>query len=731
MGGAACETCHPAESAAWKGSHHDLAMQRADSTTILGDFSNATFTKDNVTSVFFRSDGRYVVRTEGADGRLAPYSIAYTFGVAPLQQYLVGFPDGRLQALSLLWDTRPAIEGGQRWFHLYDETVRPGDALFWTRPSQNWNFTCAECHSTNLRKNYDPTKDRFATTWTDIDVACESCHGPGAKHLAWAIRERRPGEPESDSSRGLAIRFEKDPRTPWTFAEGQTIARRAAPPARDPLETCALCHSRRSQIWRDVYPHEPLAQSHRVALLDAGLYHADGQIEGEVYEYGSFLQSKMHAAGVTCTNCHDPHTARLRAEGNAVCAPCHEPSRYDDPVHHGHRKESAGGACISCHMIERTYMGIDRRRDHSFRVPRPDLSRRIGTPNACNDCHTDRGADWAERAIVRWRGGAWRPGRHPGETIHALRTGAADAAARLLGILGDETQPAIVRATAVSLAAPYYTDHLRVALARAVRDPDALVRRAAAGVLGSLPVATRLELVPALLSDSIRTVRLEALSSLFGDPHANLPAPLREVADPVVAEYRFVQAFNADRAEAWANVAVLESWLGRHDLAEASNRNAIGRDSSYAPAWINLADLVAFAGRAPEADALLGQALVRDSTQAQTQYAIGLSLLRRGRFADGLVRLERACALEPDNPGYAYVRAIALYDLGRKDGAIEVLRAVHTRRPGDRDFLTSLVRYESEQGNRDAALRWAKALLRLDPTDRPTRALVAGLGKAP
>jgi hypothetical protein len=187
VGSAACAGCHQAESEAWRGSHHDLAMAEATEETVLGDFDSAAFTYGDVTSRFFRRDGKFFVNTDGPDGELADFEIRYTFGVTPLQQYLIAFPDGRMQALGIAWDSRPKEKGGQRWFHLYPgQNLKAGDPLHWTGIDQTWNFQCAECHSTELRKNYDAATNTYATTWAEIDVACETCHGPGAAHVDWA-----------------------------------------------------------------------------------------------------------------------------------------------------------------------------------------------------------------------------------------------------------------------------------------------------------------------------------------------------------------------------------------------------------------------------------------------------------------------------------------------------------------------------------------------------------------
>ncbi|MGH7785422.1 MAG: multiheme c-type cytochrome, partial [Candidatus Binatia bacterium] len=520
VGGATCAECHAQESALWKTSHHAQAMLAPNAETVRGNFADATFVKDGVTSTFFRRDGGYFVRTDGPDGRLHDYRVAYTFGIDPLQQYLIEMPGGRLQALGIAWDTRPAAQGGQRWFHLYpNEPLAAPDSLHWTGAQQNWNFMCADCHSTNLHKGYRAADDRFATTWSEVNVACEACHGPGAAHVAWA----RAGAAAGDPLRGFAFALGDRSGGAWRFAAGQSIARRTAPRSTDlEVETCGRCHARAARL-RDDYVHgRPLADTHRVALLDPGLYHADGQIEDEVYEYGSFLQSPMHAAGVTCSDCHEPHSGRLRAEGNLLCGRCHLPATFDTAAHTHHGAGSAAAQCVSCHMPERTYMLIDGRRDHSFRVPRPDLSVRLGTPNACTDCHTDRSAQWAADAAAGWYGPARAARWHYAEALAAGRAQQADAETQLLRAIGDAQVPAIARASALELLASSLSPRALPALQAAARDPDPLVRRAAAQTAGALPPAERLGVALPLLSDPVRTVRLEALGSLLDAPGAGL-----------------------------------------------------------------------------------------------------------------------------------------------------------------------------------------------------------------
>jgi len=452
VGGQACASCHSKEFEAWKGSHHDLAMQVADEKTVLGDFANAKFVHAGVRSTFFTRDGKFWVNTDGPDGKLADFEIKYTFGVTPLQQYLIELPGGRLQALGIAWDTRPKPQGGQRWFHLYpDRKLAAGDPLHWTGLDQNWNYQCADCHSTNLKKNYHAEEGRFDTKWSEINVSCEACHGPGSNHVAWARKEgdwQRFGGP----GKGLSELLDERRGVSWTLDPKTGTALRSAPRAgvRE-IETCARCHSRRGQFSDEFVHGRPLADTHRVALLDEGLYWPDGQMRDEVYNHGSFLQSRMFAQGVTCSDCHEPHSLKQRAPGNGVCAQCHLAARYDAPQHTFHPAGSAGAQCAACHMPTTTYMVVDPRHDHSMRIPRPDLSVTLGTPNACNKCHADKKPEWAAEALRKWY-----PDPLPGhqkfaEAFAASTAGGTGAMDKLIAVIEDKAQPAIARASTVRL----------------------------------------------------------------------------------------------------------------------------------------------------------------------------------------------------------------------------------------------------------------------------------------
>ncbi len=713
VGAAACGECHAGELKAWQGSHHELAMQTASEATVLGDFSDAVFKSAGQTTTFFRRDGGYFVNTDGPDGKPADYAISYTFGVTPLQQYLVEFPDGRLQALSISWDSRPAAQGGQRWFHLYaGQNVTHEHPLHWTKPSQNWNFMCAECHSTDLRRNYDVATDRFATQWSDINVACEACHGPASNHLAWA---RAPESRRNiDQSLGLVARFE--PRAAWNIDALSGKPQRAVPrKAQTELETCALCHARRAQLLEGHQPGKALADTHLPALLTAGLYHADGQMQDEVYNYGSFLQSRMHAQGVSCSDCHEPHSLKLRAAGSAVCAQCHATDRYAVASHHRHASGSAAAECAACHMPVRTYMGVDQRHDHSFRIPRPDLSQSLATPNACNDCHADRSAAWAADAVTRWHGPERKGLQNFAPALQAARSMQLNAPQLLIEVARDATQPAIARATALSELAPWLSPARFATLNRGLDDPDPLVRIGALQGLDGMPPEQRWATAGPMLRDPVRAVRMTVVAYLLAVPPGQLQPAQREALEQGIQEYLQVQMTNADRAEARANIALIWQYRGDAQRAENELLAALRLDPSFVPARVNLADLYRALGRETDAEQVLRAGLAVYPEDASLHYALGLSLVRAQRLPEAIRSLQRAAALAPGVPRYAYVHAIALDSRGEAAQALRVLRDSQRRHPADGDTLQALVDLLRKRGDQSAALVYARQLAVLYP----------------
>ena len=601
-GSESCAGCHAVQYTDWLGSHHELAMQTAGPQTVLGDFEDTTVEYFGVTSRMYRDGDRRIMRTTNASGDLEDFEVSYTFGVEPLQQYLTDLPDGRKQVLPFAWDTRPSAEGGQRWFHLHpDEEIAHDDVLHWTGRYSNWNYMCAECHSTDLQVNYKLASNTFNSTWAEISVGCEACHGPGSTHIDQA-------EHGFDDTLGLLVDVDDRRGVAWVMNPATGIAQRSEQAVgRQEVESCGRCHSRRGVIT-DTYEYgKPLLDTHRLSLLEAGLYHADGRILEEVYVYGSFVQSKMYRAGVTCSDCHNPHSGKLHTgpDPNAVCAQCHLPSKFATVDH------APGDDCVSCHMQDETYMGVDSRRDHSFRLP-------------------DTGSDL----------------EHYGAAIAAARNGIVDAAAAQ-----NEDFPSIARATLISLLTAPFDDSQIALLRGALTDSDPLVRIAALQAIHGAPPELRPFIGSELLSDPVRAVRAQAALTFVG--------------------YRDLLPVEANRAYAAAAEEYRQSLLATASLPESVTV---------------LADFEFRMGDNDQAIAYLTHAIRLDPKLAVARHSYGLALIREQRYDDALPELERAYLLEPGNPRYAYVYAVALNSLGLVDESVAILEKARQDFPDDAEI---------------------------------------------
>jgi Flp pilus assembly protein TadD len=733
VGEPACTPCHESQTKEWRQSHHARAMEVASDTTVLGDFNDASFTYAGITSTFSKRDGKFIVRTDGPDGQLHDYEIAYTFGFVPLQQYLVAFPGGRYQCLPIAWDTRPKEKGGQRWFHLYPaERITSGDPLHWTGPNQNWNYMCADCHSTNLVRNFDLAANSYRTTWSEINVSCETCHGPGSAHVKWAEdRKKRGLTGRDDSSMGLDVQgLRAVDYSGFGVGDASSLASRPVDRKRQQAEVqaCAPCHSRRGPITAVPDIGRTFLDSYRPAILDDGLYFADGQILEEVYEYGSFTQSKMYAAGVTCSDCHNAHSLKQRGTGNNVCGHCHLPLTYDTPAHHHHKQGTDAARCASCHMRTTTYMVVDPRYDHSFRVPRVDYTLKYGIPNACTTpCHADKSVKWSNDAVIKWYGPDRKRGNDYVAALDAGRRGLPGAEQALRAAILTPGFPPIARATALALLGEYYTSASIDALQAGLTDPEANVRAAGAQTLVSLDPSERVRLGRALLADPVRLVRAWAASSLAGTPPELLTPDERAALARATDEYVALEMAVAERPEAHLNLSGLYLRQGRTSDAEAALRTALRLDPRSVPARVNLADVYRILGRDADGEPLLAEAVRLDPQAAEAAHALGLLYIRQGRREEAMPLLERAYTRLPSVPRYGYVYAVALHDTGQAAKAIAVLTAVHTARPSDVDTLAALAMFERDRGNLRAAISWAETLAALRPDDPATKSLLADL----
>ena len=705
VGNADCSGCHEQATAEWAGSHHDLAMQEATPETVLGDFSNATFNYFGVTTTFSQEGDTFFIKTDNAAGELETYPVAYVFGVEPLQQYLLPMDGGRLQALSIAWDSRPTNEGGQRWYHLYpDENVPAGDPLHWTGGFFNWNTSCAECHSTDVEKRYDAVNDRFDTHYEQIDVGCEACHGPGSEHAllaaAGTLSPAQTGFEMSLKARGT-----------WQWAEGADIAQRSERlTSNHQIDSCARCHARRGTLG-EYHPGKPLLDTHRLAIVEEPLYWPDGQIREEVYVYGSFIQSKMHQAGVACTNCHNPHSNQLVAEGNGVCAQCHLASTYDNPTHHRHQIAAAGSACVDCHMPSQLYMGVDSRRDHSMRIPRPDLSMSTGAPNACNQCHTDQSADWAYSALADWGVTFTDRRNHPARAVHAAGRGDIRAAPVLLDTANDTGATGMQRASAITHLGRLLPEQLMPSLPLWLGSRDPLIRLAAAEAIGQLPPEQRQALLRPLSQDPVLAVRMMSAEQLVGlVPAASGSPGQKDPFEALFREYITVQSQHLDMPSVLAQLSSFQQARGETEAALSLLQSALRKNPEASVSRVNLADLYRTVGNEAAARETLETGIALNADDGALWFSLALLEVREGNAEQGLQALAKAASLE-ETPGYYhYVLAVAQNDQGLSTEALATLKATHRAAPGQPNVLAALMQYSQLAGDRQSAQRYRDEL---------------------
>lgn len=694
-----CAGCHVDQFEQWTGSHHEQAMQPANAETVLANFDDVSFSDAGVTSRFFERDGSYFVNTVGENGEYADYKVAYTFGVEPLQQYLLEFPNGQLQAFTVAWDVAE-----ESWFSLYQgEQIAPNDPLHWTSNGFTANSSCIDCHTTNMQLNYDVASDSYATTWDEVNVSCQACHGPGSEHVAWAE--------EGGNSADLGLINDYD-----------------AIDSAELADSCARCHSRRYPITEDdAYGHS-FYDDFMPELLRENLYHADGQMLDEVYVYGSFTQSKMFHAGVSCVDCHNPHTADVHAPGNVTCITCHQPNPpsdrfpqlqakvYDSAEHHNHPSDSEGAQCVSCHMPVQTYMVVDPRHDHSFPTPRPDMTTLWGTPNTCNSCHIDQSPEWAASAMDQWYGTAWRARPTIASSFALGRVAAPEAETSLIEIAGDQGQPAIVRATALELLQPYGANGLTANVA-ALDDASPLIRATSLTGLTGVPQSQIVQVVALSLSDPVRAVRIAAAQALVGVPREAFTDEQWRAFQTALDEYIEAQLALADHPEGHANLGSLYAVQGDWEKAEASYRTAIEKAPNFLPAYQGLATFFYQTGRVAEAEATLRDGMAAVANAGMLHYTLGLLFAEQARLDEAIVALGRSADLLPNSPRIHYNYGLLLQQAGQFPSAEAALLEANRLAPSDSDTLLALAEFYLEIGRFDDALIYARQLNELFPNN--------------
>jgi tetratricopeptide (TPR) repeat protein/ssDNA-binding Zn-finger/Zn-ribbon topoisomerase 1 len=701
VGSIKCQSCHEKEFALYKTSDHYHAMDSALPRSVRGDFNNSFFVYYGDTSFFYRRDGNYFVRTKDSTGVKKEFLVSFTFGWKPLQQYLVKFSDGRIQSLPFCWDTRPKEKGGQRWFHVYDkEKILPGDELFWTDINQNWNYMCADCHTTNYRKNFDAFANTFHSTWNESNVSCESCHGPASEHMEWT-KKKSKSEPWKGFSISLASKALQ-----WSSNNGKGTLLPSEIILNDTLiETCARCHARASRFTDDYVHGQSFLQSHLPATIGSN-YYIDGQIKDEDYEYGSFLQSKMYSRGVTCINCHDAHSMQVKVQGNLLCASCHSPEKFDNPSHTFHKVNSTGSQCVSCHMPVTSYMVVDNRLDHSIRIPRPDLSLSLNTPNACNKCHADKSVQWAAGNFLKWYKDKLPPGKTYGELMHAVSRFSDVSEASLNELLSSKTYPAIIKASALEEYTLFATQRTASQVQAYLQSPDAMLRLSALKALTNFPPETVLSFADRLLDDPVAAVRFEAMLRLAASTQ-QLSPERKVVFDKVFNEYNGIQQGLTNRPEGYLNQGIVLGMTGKWSEAEAIYLQGLKRFPKFVLLYINLADVYRSQNQEAKAKEYIDKGLVLQPENADLHYALGLWYVRKNDHSSGIKELKRAFTIDPKNTSAVYGYAVALFSTGQPSSSIEILESFLKKNGNNAMILDALISICQDQKLLDKSNKYA------------------------
>jgi Tfp pilus assembly protein PilF len=700
VGDQSCKKCHKTEFQEWKQSHHYMSMLPPNDSTVKGDFNNVTFTADGVTSRFYKKGAKFFINTEGDDGKNHDFEVKYIFGFTPLQQYLIEFPGGRMQVPRLSWDVNK-----KKWFNQYaGQKIPSHDWLHWTGNAQNWNTMCASCHSTNLKKNYDVKTDTYKTSYNIINVSCESCHGPGKEHVDFMNGDYKSGKKVAGSFLKLAKN------------SGQT----------EELNTCAPCHARVSELSGSHIDSKEIMDNYIPQIPDTEFYHADGQVDDEDYIYTSFLQSRMFHKGVTCSTCHNPHSVKLKRIGNQTCTLCHVPAKYDTPKHTFHTKGGAATECKNCHMPGKLYMGNDLRHDHSFRVPRPDLSVKYGTPNACSNCHKDKSEKALADAVIKWYG----PNRkyHFAEDLIPGSRLDANSEKHLINIIDNKFVPKIIKATATFYLGNIPTQSsLNTLLARLV-SKEAQIRYRALRSLSSFPAESWRDAVGPMLSDKVRAVRIAAADLYITIPAAQIPSQYAKAFSLAKVELEKSLIYQTDFST--GNVMLADYYLKLQDYpnAEKFYLRGLKKDSNMNYALLNLSVVYNMQGKNKQALQALESAIKNDPKNERVYYNMALLYNEMNNLPAAEKAFAKAVELKSMNPKVYYNYGLLLNQNKKFKEAETVLLKGITLNPSDAELHYALTFVYIQMNNKAKALQTAIRLKQLDPNNSNYQQLFKNLG---
>ena len=709
VGRSNCIECHAVEYEQWTNSDHDKAMDHANDSTVLGNFNNVELVSNGHTHKFYKREGKFYVLTDGENNEMQEFEIKYTFGYTPLQQYLVEFDGGRLQSLSLTWNTLD-----EKWYNMVDsiyknENINHTNWLHWTNQAQNWNSMCADCHSTNLKKAYDANTNTYHTTWSEIDVSCEACHGPASKHIEWANLPEY--SKKGHTNYGLVLKTSNIDNKQY-------------------VDNCARCHSRRTSISDNNFDNSSILNHIIPTLPTEPFYYIDGQILDEDYVYGSFTQSRMYMNDVKCNDCHNVHSTKLLYEDNELCLQCHKANDYDTYEHHFHKQKGEGGRavisesgvkyevgegtkCINCHMHAQYFMGVDYRNDHSFRIPRPDLSEKLGTPNACNQCHSDKSNQWAQGYIEKWYGKS----RHYqyGQLFALAQTNDYSAFEKLKGIIYNNLYPEIIRSTAISYIGQYYQHNSKNIIFDMLQNPNSLIRLYAVRSLALNDNVSLANIFP-LLYDENKAVRIECANKLQGIESSQIPENYKETFKRVNNEYLSSLIYNSDFPGGKVNLANYYYSNKQYNEAEKFYLSALKQDNELGELRINLAYLYSATHKPQKAEALFKSYLNDNPTDGNVLYPYALLLSELKRYKESLQYLLKAAEYSPNNARIDYNIAMMYDFFNEKQNAEKYLKLAIANDQNSTTYYIELLNFYIRNNNSSEIKKFGRLILNKFPS---------------
>jgi predicted CXXCH cytochrome family protein len=676
--------------------------------TIVGNFADGTRLSAHGRSYEFgRKDGRPFVTVAFSDRPPETFTVDYTLGAKRYQGYLSQLPDGRIYVLPAFWQ----IESG-RWIDWKEITPIPDGAH---DLRQIWNANCFNCHATNLVQGYDVAAKQYRTTWTEMGIGCEACHGPGREHIA------------------LADAWDADPATKPAYDTSEhntrltdilkTLSPRSAEPRRV-FDTCAYCHGNKTNLFAgfragDRYEDYalPFMLSDDIPANDLqGEFWPDGRPNRFNRNQALMLSGCFQAGAIVCTKCHVAHGSRYEHSlkvniyqgryGDTLCTQCHQESKRvpgglrlpgeerelagapSGPqggvpdsrssfttaeglqAHTFHAPESEGSRCIGCHMSDVNWRMLVRRRDHTFRPPNPEITARFGVPNACTTCHDDKTPEWAAAQMDAWWGDGSRRQKDVAMADVLYRAGSGDLA--VLPNLGrlaiDRSRGALIRASAADYVSRLL--HGGRGDGRARVQSQTSLNTAAGGSTGPLPASPSQvtpELVNMLIAAAadpepmVRASAVRALAATGQTARVTPPLTARLIDQARVVRARAAEALLA------LGIAQLPGPAGEA-LRNAQDEYAASLDA-FPDVAVNHASrawLESERGRADEAQQAADRAIQVDPGFARPYVIKGVLAARGGHYREAVEHWKKARALEP---GYPRIDELIAEAEKRKAGA--------------------------------------------------------------